>query len=164
MVYPNYLLVVINTIPRSNNASTVEGATLTHVCPGNQEKTAICTETGHWEPNSCSICAENAKSSGTFLCQPINSITVSCVIGIIIMMIKLFCRHKSKRKHCCGFLNNCACCDFNFVLHSWPSMWTLLSKDNHKNGGNISSFWTETELLSFAMVMYSSNLMNRSST
>ena len=48
-----------------NNASTIEGATVTYVCPENREKTAICTETGQWEPNSTSICIQTTKISGT---------------------------------------------------------------------------------------------------
>ena len=42
---------------------------MTYICPaaGNREKTAICTETGYWKPNSSSICEEAVNPSGIII-------------------------------------------------------------------------------------------------
>ena len=87
-----------------NNASTIEGATVTYynICPGNNEKIAICTETGQWEPNSSSICIETIGGSIT-LSQDgkiavASSVTVFSVASILFFIVGFLCGYFCQKK------------------------------------------------------------------
>ena len=98
----------LTTYILANNTSTIEGAAVTYVCPGNHEKTAICTETGKWEPNSSNVCGwEATKPSGIqSLCQ---------LVHRFIIISHDNRRFKSRWKDCRGFFGNCVCCGINII-------------------------------------------------